>query len=94
MTRVKSEKGYEGPAVVCGIRFNPIGGHEPGKSGIRFLRETKDMEIWYAPIAGTHFVAMYRIMMPTQIGIASIEATRFVAAPVTVRAGAASPKTQ
>jgi hypothetical protein len=94
MARVKSEKGYEGPVVVCGIRFNPIGGHEPGKSGIRFLRETKDMEIWYAPIAGTHFVAMYRIMMPTQIGIASIEATRFVAAPVTVRAGAASPKTQ
>ena len=95
MERVKSEKGYEGPVVVCGIRFDPISGHEAGKSGIRFLRETRDMEIWYAPIAGTHFVAMYRIMLPTQLGIASIEATRFVSSPITARAGAAgSAKTQ
>jgi hypothetical protein len=94
MDRVKTEKGYEGPAVVCGVRFNPIGGHEPHKSGIRFLRETRDMEIWYAPIAGTQFVAMYRIMFPTQLGIAAIEAKRFVASPLAVRAGTTGAKTQ
>ncbi len=87
MDRVKSEKGYEGPVVVCAVRFNPISGHEPGRSSIRFLRETRDMEIWYAPVAGTRFVAMYRIKFPTQLGIASIAATRFVTAPATVRAG-------
>jgi hypothetical protein len=94
MAKVKTEKGYAGPAVICAVKFHPIGGHEAHKSGIRFLRETRDIEIWYAPIEGTHFVAMYKIMLPTQLGIAAIEAKRFVVAPLSVRAGATGAKTQ
>ena len=52
METVKSEKGYAGPALVCATRFLPIAGHESGRQGIKSLRDSRDIEIWYVPIAG------------------------------------------
>src|SRR5215204_6514766 len=83
--RVKSERGYEGPAVVCAISYHPIAGHEREKFAIKFLRENRDIEVSYAPIAGTRFLAMYRISVPTMLGPAVLQATRFVAVPRAAR---------
>ena len=91
MERVRSEKGYEGPAIVCAIAYHPLGGHETEKFAIKFLRENRDMEVWYVPIAGTRFLAVYRISIPTMLGPATLYATRFV---VTVKSARATARTQ
>lgn len=90
MEKVKTEKGYEGQAVVCTVTYQPLGGHNPERGAIKFLRNSRDMELWFAPVAGTKFVAMYRIIVPTILGPAMLEATRFNSTPRPAHAGSAS----
>jgi hypothetical protein len=78
MDRVKAEKGYEGPVVVCMVAYRPLAGHRPDRPAIRQLTESREMEIWFAPVAGTRFLAPFRISMPTVIGTAVLEAEQFV----------------
>ncbi len=85
MEKVKPEKGYQGPAVVCAVTYQPISGHRPDRSAIKFLAETRDMEIWYAPIAGTRVLAPFRIAIPTLFGAAVLQATHFVASALPTR---------
>ena len=94
MDRSQAEKGYDGPVVVCAVRYVPLAGHEPERAATRFLRDSRDMEMWFAPITGTRFVAMYRITIPTMFGSAILEASRFVTAAKTSRSGGAATKTQ
>ena len=75
--RVKAEKGYEGPVVVCMVVYQPLAGHRPDRPAIRQLAESQDMDIWFAPIAGTRFLAPFRISMPTMIGTAVLQANQF-----------------
>jgi hypothetical protein len=89
MEKVKSEKGYEGPVVVCAVNFVPIAGHDPDRAAIKYLTEQRDMETWLAPIAGTRFLAPYKIQVPTVIGLGVLQATQFI----TTRQPAATAKT-
>ena len=77
MDTVESEKGYRGPAVVCSASYVPIAGHRPGRYVIRYLQETRDIEIWFAPIAGTRVLIPYRVSIPTLFGNAILQATQF-----------------
>jgi hypothetical protein len=94
MDRVKAERGYDGPALVCSVTYRPLGGHDPERQAIKWLRDNRDLEMWFAPIAGTRFLGMYRIVVPTLLGSAVLNATRFVSTPRSSRAGAANAKTQ
>jgi hypothetical protein len=76
--RVKSQVGYEGPAVVCSVHFEPIAGHIPDRFAIRYLTELRGIELSLAPIAGTRVLAPYRFSMPTPIGIGIMQADQFV----------------
>jgi hypothetical protein len=78
MDRVKADKGYEGPVVVCMVAYQPLAGHRPDVPSIKRLTETRDLDIWFAPIAGTRILAPFRISFPTLIGTAVLEATQFV----------------
>jgi membrane protein DedA with SNARE-associated domain len=40
------------------------------------------MDIWFAPIAGTRFLAPFRISLPTVIGMAVLQADQFLTYPV------------
>ena len=77
METVESEKGYRGSAVVCSASYVPIAGHRPGRYVIRYLQETRDMEIWLAPIAGTRVLIPYRVSVPTLFGNAILQAAQF-----------------
>ena len=77
MDTVESEKGYRGPAVVCSASYVPIAGHRPGRYVIRYLQETRDIEIWLAPIAGTRVLIPYRVSIPTLFGNAILQAAQF-----------------
>jgi Protein of unknown function (DUF3108) len=82
MDQVKADRGYEGPVVVCGVVYQPLAGHRPDRPAIRQLTESRDMDIWFAPIAGTRFLAPFRISLPTVIGVAVLQADQFVTYPV------------
>jgi hypothetical protein len=76
-----SSAGYQGLAVVCAVQFAPIAGHIPQRYAIRYLIESQDMELWFAPIAGTRLLAPYRASIPTPLGDGVMEATQFVSVP-------------
>jgi hypothetical protein len=77
---VKAEKGYQGPAAVCGVSFEPVSGYVPGRAVIKYLIELHDAEVWLAPIPGTRVLVPFRFVMPTPIGIGVLQAVQFVSA--------------
>jgi hypothetical protein len=78
METVKAQRGYQGPAVVCAVTFNPISGYVQDRAAIKYVTAQRDMEIWFAPIAGTRMLAPFKIVIPTPIGMGLIEASEFV----------------
>lgn len=94
MDKVKAERGYEGPAVVCTVRFAPIAGYVPSRKAIKYLIERRDMEVWLVPIAATRVVVPFRLVVPTPVGLGVMEAIQFVTVSQKSRASAATPKTQ
>lgn len=85
METVKAEKGYQGPVVVCAVYFTPIAGYVPDRVSIKYVAAQRNMEIWFAPIAGTRVLAPYRITIPTPLGTGMIEATEFVSVQKTAK---------
>lgn len=85
MEMVKAEKGYRGPVVVCAVYFTPIAGYVPDRVAIKYVATQRDMEIWFAPIAGTRVLAPYRISIPTPLGTGLIEATEFISVQKTAK---------
>ena len=77
---VSVENGYQGPAAVCAMGYQPIGGYSPGSFRVEYLMKNRDMEIWFAPVAGTRLLAMIRILIPTTLGNALLKAVRFESA--------------
>jgi Protein of unknown function (DUF3108) len=94
MDKVKAEKGYAGPVVVCAVYFSPIAGFNPGRTAIKYISELRDMEVWLAPIAGTRVLVPFRAQAPTPIGPAVMEATQFVSVATPGKTNGNGPKTQ
>jgi hypothetical protein len=80
LDKVKAETGYQGPSIVCGMSYRPVAGYDTGAFRVSYLKKARDMDMWFAPIAGTRVLAMFRISMPTMLGIAVLGATRFESA--------------
>jgi len=70
-------KGYSGPTIVCSARYVPIAGHRPNRDQTKFMESNRDIELWLAPIKGTHVLAPFKIIVGTQIGRLTLNATRF-----------------
>ena len=82
METVKTEHGYFGPVVVCSIYFAPIAGYIPDRPVIKYLAGARNIEIALAPIAGTRILVPFRMVIPTPLGTAMLEATHFVTQPL------------
>jgi hypothetical protein len=78
MERVKLDKSYEGPVVVCAIYFRPVAGYRPGRASLKYLIAQRDMEVFLAPIGGTRVLVPYRFTLPTPFGTGAMQATQFV----------------
>ena len=89
MEMVKANKGYYGPVVVCAIYFKPIAGYIPDRPVIKYLQSARNIEIAFAPIPGTRYLVPFRMVVPTPLGTAMVEATQFI-----IQANPRSPKTQ
>ena len=78
METVKAEKGYRGPVVVCSVYFSPVAGYIPDRPVIKYLAAQRNIEIAFAPVAGTRILVPFRMVIPTPFGIAMLEATQFI----------------
>lgn len=78
MEQVKAEKGYQGPAVVCRVLFNPVAGHVPTRAAIKYLAARRDMEAWFVPVGPTRILAPFKVVVPTPLGAGTLEAQQFV----------------
>jgi hypothetical protein len=78
METVRSEKGYRGPVVVCAIYFSPVAGYIPDRPVIKYLAAQRNIEIAFAPVAGTRILVPFRMIIPTPFGTAMLEATQFI----------------
>lgn len=78
METVKAEKGYRGPVVVCALYFVPVAGYIPDRPVIRYLAAQRNIEIAFAPVAGTRILVPFWLKVPTPLGPAMLEATSFI----------------
>jgi len=78
METVKADKGYHGPAVVCAVYFTPVAGYIPDRPVIKYLAARRDIEITFAPLAGTRILVPFRLRIPTPLGMAMLEASQFI----------------
>lgn len=85
METVRSEKGYQGPVVVCAIYFSPVAGYIPDRPVIKYLAAARNIEIAFAPVLGTRVLVPYRMIIPTPLGVAMLEATQFITQPLPPR---------
>ncbi len=78
MTTVKSAAGLSGPsASLCGL-FHADYRYIPDRPVIKYLANQRNMEVTFVPLAGTRILVPYRMMVPTPLGTAMLEATQFV----------------
>ncbi len=82
MGKVTVAHGYAGPILVCGVTLQPIAGYRSDSLLVKYVAGRRDMELWFAPIAGTAIMAPVRVLMPTLIGTLKIDADRFEATAV------------
>ncbi len=78
METVRAEKGYRGPVVVCAVYFTPVSGYIPDRAVIKYLTAQRNIEIAFAPIAGTRILVPFWMKIPTPFGQAMLEATQFI----------------
>ena len=77
LDKVKAEKGYAGPVVVCSVSYEPIAGHRASTPLVKYLSEGREMEIALAPIAGTRLLAPFRLSVVSMLANLVIEANQF-----------------
>lgn len=67
--------GYQGPVVLCNIRYTPISGHFTTSQITNYLKDSDRILIWYAPVGQTGYFIPYRVLMTTSIGDLSMVLT-------------------
>lgn len=67
----RGKGGYRGQAVVCRIKYIPIAGYKPDNSGIKFMAETDEIEVWLIQVPKKEMYVPYHINIPTPFGTAS-----------------------
>jgi hypothetical protein len=92
MDTVHAQQGYVGAAVVCSVGFEPLAGHIPSRTAMKYLMKQRNIEIWLAPIGTTRVLVPFRAEGPTPIGKAVLEATQFVSVATSTPAAADKQK--
>ena len=75
--KVTSNKGYSGPVIVCSLNYRPIAGHRMSVPLVKYLSESREIEIALAPLAGTRLFAPFRLVVVHLLASLVIQANRF-----------------
>jgi hypothetical protein len=76
-TNTFKTEGFDGPVVVCGLRYEPRSGYRRNHSDMEYVRRLKGMEIWFAKSPTMHVYAPVFLSVPTKYGTITMRATRF-----------------
>lgn len=67
--------GYQGPVVLCNVRYKPISGHYTTSELTNSLAQDDRILIWYAPLRDTGYLVPYRVLLTTSMGDLSMVLT-------------------
>ena len=74
-TATSKRTGYQGPVVLCSVRYSPISGHYTSSEVTRDLVQKERILIWYAPLATPGYFIPYRALVTTESGDLSVVLT-------------------
>lgn len=67
--------GYQGPVVLCNIKYKPIAGHYTTSELTNSLAQDDRILIWFAPLGETGYAIPYRVLLTTSMGDLSMVLT-------------------
>jgi hypothetical protein len=80
-----ADRAYEGAVLVCNLLVRPIAGHRANSPITKYVVARQDMELTFASMRGTRFLAPFRLSVPTLVGTMVVQATQFLSSsPVAV----------
>lgn len=59
---------YQGPVVLCAMRYVPVSGHFESSEVTQYLANSDRMLIWYMPLSNSGFFIPYRVLMGSSFG--------------------------
>lgn len=60
--------GYQGPVVLCSVKYQPVSGHYSNNEMTTYLAEQSRILVWYAPLGDTGYFIPYRALLGTSMG--------------------------
>ena len=75
-TATSVRTGYQGPVISCQIDYQPISGHYTNSEVTNYLKNSRRMLIWYAPLGNSGTFIPYRVLIGTSLGDLSMVLTR------------------
>ncbi len=67
--------GYQGPVILCNIRYTPVSGHFTTSEITSYLADSDRILIWYAPLEAPGYFIPYRVLLTTSVGDLSMVLT-------------------
>lgn len=67
--------GYQGPVVLCAIKYKPIAGHYTTSEITNSLAQDDRILVWFAPMLDTGYAIPYRVLLSTSMGDLSMVLT-------------------
>jgi len=74
-TATSNRTGYQGPVVLCQLRYIPVAGHFTTSEMTTYLANSNRILIWYAPLHDSGYFIPYRILLGTSAGDLSMVLT-------------------
>lgn len=68
--------GYQGPVVLCSVKYTPISGHYTTSELTKSLAQDDRILLWYAPLHDTGWFIPYRVLLTTSMGDLSMVLTK------------------
>lgn len=67
--------GYQGPVILCNVRYTPVSGHFTTSQVTKYLADSDRILVWYAPMKETGYYIPYRVLLTTTMGDLSMVLT-------------------
>lgn len=69
--------GYKGDAIHCSARWVPVAGHREGTKSTEYMRDNRDLDVWFVPMAEGRVMVPSKISVQTMRGLLLVVATQF-----------------
>jgi hypothetical protein len=69
--------GYKGDAVRCSARWVPVAGHREGTKSTEYMRDNRDLDVWFVPMDEGKVMLPSKISVKTMRGLLLVVATQF-----------------